>query len=173
MLDPKCKKCRRVGEKLFLKGERCFSQKCAMIRKPYRPGLHGKSRRRRRLSEYGQQLIEKQKVRLLYGVSEKQFKNYVKATAPKKVNHGHILVNQRKLDIPSYQVKKGDQIQIKEKIKKSPIFKDLKTILNKYEAPSWLGLDKEKPEGQVLALPKTEDVGKVGEMGMIIEFYSR
>ncbi|OGZ35390.1 MAG: 30S ribosomal protein S4 [Candidatus Portnoybacteria bacterium RIFCSPLOWO2_01_FULL_43_11] len=207
MLDPKCKKCRRVGEKLFLKGERCFSQKCAMIRKPYRPGLHGKSRRRRRLSEYGQQLIEKQKVRLLYGVSEKQFKNYVKAIAPKKgdkgellltnletrldnvifrlgwaksralarqiVNHGHILVNQRKLDIPSYQVKKGDQIQIKEKIKKSPIFKDLKTILNKYEAPSWLGLDKEKPEGQVLALPKTEDVGKVGEMGMIIEFYSR
>lgn len=178
-----------------------------MIRRPYKPGLHGKSRRTRRLSEYGQQLAQKQKVRIMYGVSEKQFKNYVKAVtrqrgdkgellvatlesrldnvifrlglaksrvlAKQLVNHGHILVNQKKLDIPSYQVKKGDQIQIKEKSKKSPLFKDLKIILKKYEIPSWLTLDKEKIEGQMINQPKIEDIGRVGEIGMIIEFYSR
>jgi small subunit ribosomal protein S4 len=208
MLDNKCKKCRRAGEKLFLKGERCFSQKCAMIRRAYIPGLHGKTRtRRRRLSEYGQQLAEKQKVRWIYGVSEKQFKNYLKAIARQKgdkeellltqletrldnivfrlgwaksrslarqlVSHGHILVNRRKVDIPSYQVKKGDRISIKAKSKKSPLFKDLKTILKKHKTFSWLTLDKEKLEGQMIAQPKIEEIGKTGDMGMIIEFYSR
>ena len=201
-----CKKCRRAGQKLFLKGERCFSQKCAMIRKPYIPGLHGKARRRG-LSEYGQQLIEKQKVRHVYGLSEKQFKNYFKETVGQKgnkeellvnklesrldnivfrlgwaqsralarqlVNHGHILVNQRKVDIPSYQVKKEDVIQIKEKSKKLAPFSDLKTILKKYEAPAWLSLDKQKLIGKITNQPKIADMGKVGEIGMIIEYYSR
>lgn len=206
ILDSKCKKCRRVGQKLFLKGERCFSQKCAMIRKPYIPGLHGKSRRKG-ISEYGQQLIEKQKVRHVYGISEKQFKNYFKkivgqkgnkeellvnklesrldnivfrlgwaqsrALARQLVNHGHILVNQRKVDIPSYQVKKGDVIQIKEKSKKLIPFRDLKTTLKKYEVPAWLSLDKQKLIGKIINQLKTADIGKVGEIGMIIEYYSR
>jgi len=206
MIDSKCKKCRRASQKLFLKGERCFGQKCAMIRKPYIPGLHGKSRRRR-ISEYGQQLIEKQKVRCVYGISEKQFKNYFKeiieqkgnkeellvkalesrldnvvfrlgwaqsrALARQLVNHGHILVNQRKMDIPSYRVKKGVIIQIKEKSKKLTLFSDLKTILKKYEAPSWLSLDKQKLIGKIINQPQIADIGKVGEIGMIIEYYSR
>jgi small subunit ribosomal protein S4 len=92
MVDSKCKKCRRVGQKLFLKGERCFSQKCAMIRKPYIPGLHGRSRRKG-ISEYGQQLIEKQKVRRIYGISEKQFKNYFKEIVGQKGNKEELLVN--------------------------------------------------------------------------------
>jgi len=206
MVDSKCKKCRRVGQKLFLKGERCFSQKCAMIRKPYIPGLHGRARRKG-ISEYGQQLIEKQKVRRVYGISEKQFKNYFKeivgqkgnkeellvnklesrldnvvfrlgwaqsrALARQLVNHGHILVNQRKVDIPSYQVKKGALIQIKEKSKKLAPFYDLKTTLKKYEVLTWLSLDKQKLIGKIIDQPKVADIGKVGEIGMIIEYYSR
>lgn len=206
-LDSKCKKCRRVGQKLFLKGERCFSQKCAMIRRPYVPGLHGKSRRRRGPSEYGQQLIEKQKIRHSYGLSEKQFKNYFKEIVSQKgnkeellanklesrldnvvfrlgwatsrllarqlISHGHILVNQRKINIPSYQVRKGDLIQIKEKSKKLAPFKDLKTSLKKYELPAWLSLDKQKLEGKIISQPKLADMGKVGEIGLVIEYYSR
>lgn len=200
MIDAKCKRCRRVGQKLFLKGERCFSQKCALVRKPYIPGLHSRSRRRRGLSEYGQQLIEKQKVRYSYGISEKQFKNYFKEIISQKgnkeellasklecrldniifrlgwapsrrlarqlVSHGHILVNQRKLDIPSYQVKPKDKIKIKNQ-------KKVKTILKKHELPAWLKLDKKKLEGQMSGRPQLEDLNKIGQIGMIIEYYSR
>ena len=207
MVDPKCKKCRRAGQKLFLKGERCFSQKCAMIRKPYIPGLHGKSRRRRRVSEYSQQLAEKQKMRRTYGISERQFKNYFKEIVTQKgnkeellvtklesrldnvvfrlgwaksrslarqlVNHGHILVNGQKVDIPSYQVKKDDIVQIKEKSKKLSLFQDLKALLKKQEVPAWLSLDKKNIEGKMVGQPKLEDVGKIGEISMIIEYYSR
>lgn len=206
MIDLKCKRCRRAGEKLFLKGERCFGQKCAMIRRPFVPGMHGKARRRQ-LSEYGQQLIEKQKVRYAYGISEKQIKNYfLKANkrrgnkgehllmalesrldnviyrlgwAPSRrlarqiVNHGHILVNSRKVDIPSYQVKKNDVIQIKESSKEKNHFKNIKTLIKKYETPTWLSLDKEKLEGKVLDEPKADEAGQIGELGMIIEYYSR
>jgi small subunit ribosomal protein S4 len=206
IIDAKCKKCRRAGQKLFLKGERCFTQKCAMIKRPYPPGVHGKSLRRR-VSEYGQQLAEKQKVRYTYGISEQQFKRYVKEIVGQKgnkeellaqklesrldnvvfrlgwagsrrlarqiVNHGHILVNGRKVNIPSYQVKKGDLIQMKERSKKLALFQNLKTILKKHELPSWLSLDKQKLEGKVKGQPKLEDMGKVGELSMIIEYYSR
>ncbi len=206
IIDAKCKKCRRAGQKLFLKGERCFSQKCAMIRRPYPPGVHGKSMRRR-ASEYGLQLAEKQKVRYAYGISEQQFKKYFKEIVGQKgnkedlfaqklesrldnvvfrfswassralsrqlVNHGHILVNGRKVDIPSYQVKKGDVVKIKETSKKKNIFKDLKTILKKYELPKWLSLDKEKFEGKIKKQPVLEDMDKIGELNMIIEYYSR
>lgn len=206
MIDSQCKKCRRAGQKLFLKGERCFGQKCAMIRKPYVPGVHGKSYRRR-ISEYGQQLAEKQKVRHTYGISEQQFKRYFKEIVRQKgnkeellarklenrldnvvfrlgwarsrrlarqiVNHGHILVNGRKVDIPSYQVKKGAVIKLKERSRKLTLFKDLKAFLKKQEIPQWLSLDREKLEGKVKTQPKVEDMGKVGELNMIIEYYSR
>jgi len=89
------------------------------------------------------------------------------------VSHGHILVNNRKVDIPSVQVKKGDLIKIKEKSKKMAVFQDLKTILKKYQTPSWLSLDKQKLEGKVIGQPTEADIGKPGQVGMIIEFYSR
>jgi len=177
-----------------------------MIRRPYPPGAHGKGRRGR-LSEYGQQLAEKQKVRYIYGVSEEQFKKYFKEIANQKgnkeellaqqletrldnvvfrlgwvksrnlarqiVSHGHILINGRKLNIPSYQVKKNDLIKLKEGSRKLALFEDLKVFLKKHQAPGWLILDKEKLEGKVKALPKMEDLDKIGEISMIIEYYSR
>ncbi|MFH1612012.1 MAG: 30S ribosomal protein S4 [bacterium] len=202
----KCKKCRRAGEKLFLKGERCFGQKCAMIRRPYIPGIHGKARRRQ-LSEYGRQLAEKQKVRHAYGISEKQLKNYFKEIneqrgnkgelllskleqrldniifrlgwassrrlARQLISHGHILVNGRKVNIPSYQMCKGNTIQIKERSKELNHFKNIETLIKKYESPSWLLLDKDKLEGKMVDYPKADETIQVGEMGMIIEYYSR
>ncbi len=206
IIDAKCKKCRRAGQKLFLKGDRCFGQKCAMIRRPYAPGIHGKSFRRR-ASEYGLQLTEKQKVRNAYGVSESQFKRYFKEIAGQKgnkeelfaqklenrldnvvfklgwavsrslarqiVSHGHIQVNGRKVNIASYQVKKDDVIGIKESSKSKNLFKDLKTTIKKHEAPKWLDLDKQKLTGKVTGQPSLEDMGKIGELSMIIEFYSK
>ncbi|NQV00958.1 MAG: 30S ribosomal protein S4 [Parcubacteria group bacterium] len=206
IINSKCKKCRRAGQKLFLKGERCYSQKCAMIRRPYAPGVHGKSFRRR-MSEYGQQLAEKQKVRYVYGISEHQFKRYFKEIVGQKgdkeylfvkklenrldnvvfrfgwaqsrrlarqiVNHGHILVNKRKVDIPSYQVKKGDIIKIKEKSKKLALFQNIEAFLKKYEVPEWLSLDKQKIEGEIKDQPKIDNLSEVGEISMIIEYYSR
>jgi len=195
-----------VGEKLFLKGERCFGQKCAMVRRAYIPGDHGKARPRR-LSEYGLQLKEKQKVRYTYGISESHLKRYFKEiiklkgnkeellvqkmekrldniifrlgwTASRRlarqvVSHGHILINNKKVDIPSYQVRDKDVIKIKEKSKKSLLFKDLKTILKKKEISEWLSLDREKLEGKLSRQPKLSDFGKIGEINMIIEYYSR
>ena len=206
LINAKCKKCRRAGQKLFLKGERCFSQKCAMIKRPYAPGVHGKTLRRR-ISEYGKQLSEKQKVRHTYGVSEKQFKNYFKEIVGQKgnkeelfikklegrldnvvfrlgwaksrrlarqiVSHGHILINNRKVNIASYQVKKGDILKIKAQSKKTALFQDLKTFLKQYEVPLWLTLDKKTLEAKVKNQPKVDDLSSIGEISMIIEYYSR
>ena len=206
-LDPKCKKCRRAGEKLFLKGERCNTPKCAFTRRPYAPGMQPKGRRRRNLSEYGRQLAEKQKVKRTYGLLEKQFKNYVlsslkqrgdsrenlmselerrldnvvfrlgfvksRETARQIVSHGLIRVNGRKVTIPSFQVKAKDVIAIREKSQKSSLFANLKTTLKKHQLPSWLKLNVAKMEGIVLNLPAKDDLGELGNLGMIIEFYSR
>lgn len=206
IINAKCKKCRRADQKLFLKGDRCDTQKCAMIKRPYIPGVHGKSRRKR-FSEYGLQLAEKQKVRYTYGISEKQFKRYFKEAINQKedkgdylvkklesrldnvifrlgwaksrgsarqiVNHGHILVNGHKVDIPSYQVKKNDAIKIREKSKKLILFKELKALLKKSKTPDWLSLDKQKIEGAIKSEPDFEDLRRIGEINMIIEYYSR
>ena len=203
IINAKCKKCRRAGQKLFIKGDRCLGQKCAMIRRSYPPGVHGKSFKRRS-SEYGQQLAEKQKVRNAYGISEQQFKKYFKKIVGQKgnkedlfaqeiesrldnvvfrlgwacsrslarqiVSHGHIMVNNRKVDIASYQVKNNDIIKIKESSKKKDLFKDLKTLLKKYELPKWLSLDKQKIEGKVKNQPTLEDMGRIGEISMIMRF---
>ncbi|MBU1290074.1 30S ribosomal protein S4 [Patescibacteria group bacterium] len=206
ILEAKCKKCRRANQKLFLKGERCFGQKCAMTRRPYAPGVHGKAFKRRP-SEYGLQLAEKQKARYAYGVSEKQFKNYFKEIVQQEgdkeillvqklenrldnivfrlgwansrrlsrqlVNHGHILVNGRKIDIPSYQVKKGDIIKIKERTKKLAIFETIKANLKKCEIPVWISSDKQKFVGEVKTMPGLDNWEKVAEISRIVEFYSR
>jgi len=202
-----CKKCRRIGQKLFLKGERCFTPKCAMVKKPYAPGIHGKKRKRRGISEYGAQLTEKQKVRNIYGIREKQFKRYFKEASREKgviednflkklelrldnvvfrlgftesrrkarqlVSHGHILVNDRKINLPSFQVKPNDVIKIKKSSSDSILFKDLKTKLKKYKPLDWLSLDKNNLEGGIISLPTQESVNIPATLQMIAEFYSR
>jgi len=195
----KCKLCRRAGEKLFLKGEKCNTQACPFIRRSYAPGQHG--RIPRRLSEYGLQLREKQKAKRIYQVNERQFKNYFKkaekmkgvtgenllrllemrldnvvyrlgfsssrAQARQIVSHGHILVNGRKVNIPSYQVKVGDKIALKEKSRKSfPILKVEKL-------PSWLSFDKKTNEGKVVDVPVRGDIDFNIAEDLIIEFYGR
>lgn len=203
----KCKICRRAGEKLFLKGDRCFSQKCAMIRNPATPGVQGaRKKRSRNISEFGIQLKEKQKVKFNYNVSETQFRKYVdeifqkgatgeallsklerrldnavyrlgfadsRSIAKQLVSHGHFHVNGRKLDIPSYEVRKGDIIEIRPAAQKFSVFQGLKDKLKKYVAPTWLNLDKESLKGEIKSLPAKEDLTVPFNMNLIIEYYSR
>lgn len=206
MIDSKCKKCRRAGQKLFLKGERCFTPKCAMVKKPYPPGVHGK-KRRRGLSEYGAQLKEKQKLRIMYGVGERQLKRYFRDASKARgattetllttlerridnvifrlgwtesrtkarqiVSHGHILLNNKKIDIPSIIVKKGDVIEIKKTSFKKGLFRDLETKLKKFFPPKWLSLDKKEFKATVLAAPSKDEIEAPVDLQMIVEFYSR
>lgn len=205
---PKEKIERRLGTKLFLKGERSNSPKSAMVRKPYPPGMHGKSVFRK-TSEYGLQLNAKQKLRQTYRLMEKQFKSYVKEAMESKqetkellvrkleqrldntvykmglaqsrdqarqlVNHGHLLVNGVKTNIPSFQIKKGDRIAVREGSKKTGYFTTvIQNWLPKYEAPDWLKLDKESLAGMVERIPDLNDSGiETKDLQLIIEFYSR
>ncbi|QQG45106.1 MAG: 30S ribosomal protein S4 [Candidatus Sungiibacteriota bacterium] len=202
------KKERRLGEKLLLKGDRCSGPKCALIRRGYPPGIHGKKKGRRRgSSEYKQLLNEKQKIRFLYGLDDRDMEQYSKKAASRSgifssnltrllerrldntvfrlglavsrhnarqlVGHGHVLVNSKTVNIPSFQVKKDDLISLKESSLKSDLFRDLEMRLKKYEAPAWLSLDKNKKVGKVVGLPENENVGAVADITKIKEFYSR
>ncbi len=205
-LDSQCRQCRQVGEKLFLKGERCFGPKCAIIKRNYTPGTDG-SRPRRRLSDYGTQLAEKQKAKRYYGLSEKQFRlTFLKATkkqgdagknflgllesrldnvifrlgfatsraqARQLVNHGHFMVDDHKVDIPSFIVKAGQVIKVRKKSEKSPYFRNITEALTRTERPGWLNLDPKTQVAKVLHLPKDEDLPPGINMQMIIEFYSK
>ena len=205
MAQSKCKICRRVNEKLFLKGDRCIS-KCTMVKKPYRPGVQGvKMKMRKKVSEYGNQLTEKQKLKFLYGLREKQFVNYIKkalrqsgsapanlsnfletrldnvifrlglassrAMARQIVSHGHILVNNRKINIPSYNIKLNDIVKIREASLTNKNFTDLDIKWKKFEPPVWLALNKEKREAKAIA--KVEKVEQAFNLTSIIELYSR
>lgn len=207
---PKEKIERRLGERLNIKGERSALNKTAITKKNYAPGIHGNKRKGpRKLSEYGQQLQSKQKVKNTYRMLEKQFKSYVKDAMASKndlvegivsrlehrldnvvyrlgiaqsrdqarqlVNHGHILVNDVKVSIPSYQTKKGDVIKVREGSKKSPFFMNLvPTWIKKVETPAWVEIDKEKIVGKVKGQPNLADSGlKIDDLQAIIEFYSR
>ncbi len=209
MIYVQCKTCRRLGQKLFLKGDRCFSQKCAMVKRAYAPGPQ-KKRRGGSPSEYKKSLQEKQTLKKWYGLSERQFKKYVKVTLSKMgkvenvsnelikelesrldnvifrlgfvnsriharqlVSHGYFLVNGRPVNIPSFNVKKGDVISIKESKKKKPIFKELQTQLKRKETSLWLNLDKEKLEGKSVGEPSLDEVKPPAEIPLIFEFYSR
>ncbi len=204
-----CTICRRLRQKLFLKGEKCISPKCPVVKRPYPPGVKGK-RAKGKFSEYEKELFEKQKMRSFYGISEKQFKNYVKeilkkrgkiedtalelvkklekrldnvvfrlgfatsrAQARQLVNHGHFLVNGKPVDIPSYQVRKGDVISVREYKKGKPFYKKTSLILKKIQPPSWLKLDKEKFSGEVIGEPSLEEAGVPAEIPSIFEFYAR
>jgi len=205
-----CKICRRLGQKLFLKGEKCSSPKCPMVRRPYPPGLQRKRRRSILLSEYGKELAEKQKLKNYYGLRENQFERYVeeilkargriedagillikklekrldnvvfrlgfarsRREARELVSHGHFLVDSKPVNIPSFQVEKGQVISIKESKKKKPYFKNLSVFLKNYQPPAWLKLDREKLEGKMIGEPTGEDIGVPVDVSAIFEFYSR
>ena len=200
--SPSCKQCRREGCKLFLKGERCLT-KCSFDKRPVVPGQHGTARKK--ISEYGIQLREKNKVRRTYGMLEKQFRIYYeKAAAGKEstgfallkmlelrldnviyrsgfgvsraesrqiVNHGHITVNGKKVNIPSYQVKVGDVISVKESKQSLEMFNELKGL--KVNTPKWLEANTDSLTIKVLALPEREDIDLGIKEHLIVEFYSR
>ncbi|MBQ8451215.1 MAG: 30S ribosomal protein S4 [Clostridia bacterium] len=202
-IDADCRLCRREGAKLFLKGERCTSKKCAMERRPVAPGVHPTTRKKP--SEYLIQLREKQKVKRAYGLLEKQFRGYYesatrmkgktgeimlsllerrldnvvyrlglgasRAQARQIVNHAHILVNGKTVNIPSYQVKVGDVISVKEKSAKSELFAAIKDA--KVVVPKWLEFDSSKLTGKVVALPARDDIDLTISEHLIIELYSK
>jgi len=203
--DPVCRLCRREGMKLFLKGDRCFKDKCAIERRAYAPGQHG--RRRSKVLGYGVQLREKQKVKRIYGLLERQFRLYFqraerkvgitgenllrqlelrldnsvyslgfassRAQARQLVRHGHIEVNGKKINIPSYQVRKGDGIQVREKSRKNnQIVQAVETATGR-GVPSWLELNAEQFRGTVSDLPKREDIRLPIQEQLIVELYSK
>lgn len=201
--DANCRLCRREGQKLFLKGERCYSAKCAIEKRNYAPGQHGQSRKK--VSEYGLQLREKQKAKRFYGLQETQFRNLFDKAARKTgitgenllilletrldnvvfrlgfassrkearqlVNHGHFKVNGRKVNIPSYEVKAGDVITVKEKSTNSPKFKEVKEMT--ITVPSWLTVDVEKLEGKILSVPTRAEIDTPVAEHLIVELYSK
>lgn len=209
MINAKCKICRRLGVKLFLKGERCFTAKCQMVRRPYPPGIKRRKRRGVPLSEYGTELREKQRLKNLYQLRERQFEKYVekalsqrgkvedatilllkelesrldnvvfrlgfassRTQAQQLVSHGHFLVDKKTVNIPSFQIKKGDVISLKESSAKKVIFQNLKNVLKKQKVPSWLELDIDKLSGKVIGEPSLEGASPV-EIPTIFEYYSR
>ena len=203
--DEQCRICRREGQKLFLKGSRCYSDKCSVTRRNYAPGEHGQGRKK--LSEYGTQLREKQKTKSFYGVQERQFRKYFemaenrkgitgenllqilesrldnvvyragygmsRAQARQLVNHGHFEVNGVKTDIPSYLVKPGDIITIKENKKDSKVLKENIEVNEAKPLPEWLEKDSKKQEIKVLRLASREDVDLPVEEHLIVELYSK
>ena len=202
-----CKLCRRENLKLFLKGDRCYSDKCSYERRPYPPGQHGQGHRREKYSDYRVQLREKQKVRRIYGVLEKQFRNYYFRAERKKgvvgvnllillecrldnmvyrmgfacsrnqarqlVRHNHFLVNGRKVNIPSYQVKVGDVIEVKESSRKnSQILEAMETVVRR-GIPEWVEVQKENFRGTLQTQPSREGLTMPIQEQLIVEFYSK
>lgn len=203
---PVCRLCRREDAKLFLKGGRCSTDKCAYERRAYPPGQQAQ-RRRMKQSDYSLQLREKQKVKRIYGLMENQFRIYYqkadkakgitgtnlltflerrldnlvyrlgfavsRAQARQMVRHGHFRVNGRKVDVPSFQVKAGDEIDIRDRSRKlAPILTALETVDTR-GVPQWLSLDKEAMKGMVQALPTREDITTPIQEHLIVELYSK
>lgn len=204
---PDCRLCRRFGEKLMLKGEKCSTPKCPLEKRNIPPGEHSQARRRSRISERGLQWQEKQKVRFSYGVLERQFRRFFneakkslgatgetllillerrldnvvyrlgfadsRAQARQIVRHGHILVNGRRTDIPSFLVKAADIIKWREASKKTKYYKTMAEKIDGKIIPSWLTLDKESMTGKVLNLPGKDDIEAGFNEKAIVEYYSR
>ncbi len=203
--DEQCRICRREGQKLFLKGSRCYTDKCSVSRRNYAPGQHGQ--RKAKLSEYGTQLREKQKTKSFYGVGEKQFRKYFEMASNKKgitgdnllqilesrldnvvyrlgfgssraqarqlVNHGFFDVNGKKVDIPSYLIKEGDVISVREIKKDKSIIKANVEDNTSKPIPTWLERDLENLSGKVVRLASREDVDIAVEEHLIVELYSK
>lgn len=201
--DANCRLCRREGQKLFLKGDRCYGVKCAMEKRNFPPGQHGQGRKK--TSEYGLQLREKQKAKRFYGLLETQFRNtFDKASAKKGmagenllimletrldnvvfrlgfaasrkearqlVVHGHFTVNGKKVDIPSYNVKAGDAIKVKEKSTNSPKFKEIKEM--SINVPAWMSVEVSKLEGTIVSMPTRAEIDTPVAEHLIVELYSK
>jgi len=204
--DASCRLCRREKQKLFLKGTKCFTEKCPVERRAFPPGQHGQNRRTK-ISEYGVQLREKQKVRRMYGLQEKQFRNtferalkqtgrtgetlvkllerrldnvvYRLGLAPSRkaarqlVNHGHFLVNNRSVDIPSYLLKAGDSIQVRDKSKKLEVLHASMKRMKDTAMLPWLSLDKAAMTGIFLNVPERADIPLNADEQLIVELYSK
>lgn len=206
---PVCRLCRREGEKLFLKGSRCLTPKCAIERRGYAPGQHGKEGqfRRGRASDYLLQLREKQKARRIYGVLERQFSRYFerasqqsgltgynllailerrldnvvyrlgmadsRAQARQLVQHGHIMLNNRKTNIPSALVGRGDVVSVRPESQRRTYFKDRRQIIDDRRVPGWLKLESASLSGRVLSMPAREDIDISLNEQLIVEYYSR
>jgi small subunit ribosomal protein S4 len=200
-----CRLCRREGVKLFLKGDRCFKEKCAIEKRNNPPGQH--ARRRGKMKGYGLQLREKQKVKRIYGVLEKQFRNYFKeadrrtgvtgetllcllekrldnvifrigfansrSQARQWVSHGHVLVNGRRVDIPNFQVKPGDEIRADETLAKNAFLVASIESSKGRGVPEWLELDGENVKGRVVREPQRTDITYPIEEQLIVELYSK
>lgn len=202
---PSCRLCRRENVELFLKGERCYTDKCAIKRRNYAPGQHGQGRTK--TSDYGVQLREKQKVRRIYGILEKQFRCYFESAERMKgvtgenllfllerrldnlvyrlgfassriearqlVRHGHFLLNGKKVNIPSIQVKAADVIQLREKSSKILAINESLDAVVRRGIPQWLELDKNAQKGVVKTLPVREDISMPIQEQLIVELYSK
>ena len=176
---PSCRLCRREGSELFLKGERCYTDKCAIKRRSYPPGQHGQGRIK--VSDYGVQLREKQKVRRIYGILEKRLDNVAyrlgfatsRTEARQLVRHGHFTLNGRKVNIPSIQAKAGDVLQLREKSRKiASVTESLEGVVRR-GIPQWLELDKDAWKGVVKAMPVREDITMPIQEQLIVELYSK
>ncbi len=204
--EPKCKQCRREGEKLYLKGEKCLGPKCPVTRRAFPPGQHGPTSRAK-VTPYGVQLRQKQKAKRIYGLMEKQFENYFmkaasrqgdtgvflkqflemrfdniafrlgfaksRAQARQLVGHGLLAVNGKSVDIPSYQLRAGDIVTIKENKINKGAFKEIKDRLSKHQAPGWLTVDAANATGKVINRPTAEELEQSFDAKLIVEFYSR
>ncbi len=203
--DSVCRLCRAERMKLFLKGNKCLTEKCPVERRAYPPGEHG--RMRRRILGYGLQLREKQKLKRYYGMSERQFRlffqraerkrgitgenllimlerrldnvvyisgfSHSRAHARQLITHGHFRINQRKVNIPSYLVNKGDIISFRERLAKNEELKAIVDFNKNKTVPSWLEVDWENMEVKVMALPKREDITVPVEEHLVVELYSK
>ena len=204
--DAVCRLCRREGMKLFLKGTKCFSDKCPIEKRNFAPGQHGKDRKAKVVG-YGLQLREKQKAKRMYFTQETQFRNYFEKAARTKgvtgqmllqqlerrldnvvhrlgfsssrrqarqlVRHGHVQVDGRKVNIPSYEVSVGEEIAIRDSSRKLAILEQAKEFASHQPAPTWLEIDRDNYKGRVLSLPKREEIQLPVNEQLIVELYSK
>ena len=204
--DSSCRLCRRENLKLFLKGDRCYSEKCAFERRGYAPGDHGQAHKKQR-SDYGVQLREKQKLKRLYGLLEKQFRGYFEKADQQKgitgtnlliflerrldnmifrmglsnsrvearqlISHGHFLINGKAVNIPSYLLKAGDEVSVKESSRKITRMLEAMETVARRGMPHWLELDKENFKASLKMLPVREDLTMPVQEQLVVELYSK
>lgn len=204
--DAVCRLCRREGMKLFLKGAKCFSDKCPIEKRNFAPGQHGKDRKAK-IVGYGLQLREKQKTKRIFFTQERQFRNYFEEAARSKavtgemllqqlerrldnivyrmgfavsrrqarqlVRHGHVHVNGRKVDIPSYQVNVGEEIAVREKSRQLLVLQAAREFTSHQASPTWLEIDRENLKGRVISIPKREEINLPINEQLIVELYSK
>jgi small subunit ribosomal protein S4 len=205
---PVCRQCRREGTKLFLKGTKCFTEKCPVERRAYAPGQHGQSTaRRRKASEYAKQLREKQKIKRIYGLSENQFRNTFervttlpgitghnllaalesrldnlvyrmgfapsRASARQLIRHRHIEINGKKVDIPSYAVKPGEEIRVREKSRELVLVMQAMEQSARGQRPTWLAIDRDTYSGRMLERPQRPNIPIAAQEQLVVELYSK